>query len=134
MKNLAESFVNLYKEHRSVLIFMVVLLVLAVMMLIYSLLGLSPSSAVVKVGYGDIGSATGVEFSEMQTAGGYRDGSWMNMIRFPIFALVIGVMHNFVALKLLEKRGEAAAKVFLVVSVGVLIGGFLVLSRLLGEG
>ena len=133
MKNLSETLGQLYKEHRDVLWFMVALAVMAVVLLIFSLVKLSPSSAVVKVGYGDIGSATGEEFSEMQTAGGYRDGSWMNMIRYPIFALVVGVMHNLVALKLFKKRGAAVAKVFLSMSILLVMGGFLVLTRLLGE-
>ena len=108
-------------------------MVLAFIFLVYSLLNLSPSSAVVKTGYSDIGSYEGGVIENIKTAGGYRDGGWIYMLTFPILAIVFGVMHNFIAVKLCKKRGEAAAKVFVVMSIVLVLIGILVLSRLLGE-
>ncbi len=112
---------------------MIVLLLFAIGLLIFSLVTLSPSSAIVRVGYGDIGSFTGEDLSEMRTAAGYRDGSWAMMLTFPFFAMILGIMHNFIAVKLCKRRGEGSAKVFVASSIAIVIATFVVLIRLLGE-
>ena len=73
---------------------MIILLVLGLTLFVYSLLCLQPNASVVKVGYGDIGRYQGGEWSSMINAGGYRDGSWMQMLAFPILALIFGVLHK----------------------------------------
>ena len=79
-----------------------------------------PSASVVKIGYGDIG--------------GYRDGTWTEMLAFPLLAIVFGVLHNFIAIRIYKKRGAGMTKFFLVATTTLIIGAFIVLIRLLREG
>ncbi len=134
MKNLRENLGEIYKEHRSLFIMMIGVLLVSMLFLIFSLATLSPSSAIVKTGYSDIGSFAGDNLTGMRSAGGYRDGSWGAMFVFPIFAVVIGVLHNLIAVRLCHRRGESSAKAFLAMSLAILIGALIVLIRLLGEG
>lgn len=125
---------EIYTNQRGLFVMMIILAVLSLGFLIFSLVTLSPSSAVVKVGYSDIGSFAGDDLTGMRSAGGYRDGTWTTMITFPILAVIIGVFHNLIAIRLSKRRGEGAAKAFVLISMVILLGAFIVLLRLLGEG
>ena len=70
----------------------------------------------------------------MSNSGGYHDGSWMEMLAFPVLALIFGILHNILVVKIYQKRGVGLAMVFGMVSIILVIGAFLVLIRLLGEG
>ncbi|MBR2588836.1 hypothetical protein IKE84_00620 [Candidatus Saccharibacteria bacterium] len=134
MKDFGQNFRKIISEHRMLFALMILLALASLALLITSLVTLSPSSAVVKVGYGDIGSFAGEDLAEMRTAGGYRDGSWVDMVAFPILAVIIGVIHNLIAVRLFVRRGDNTAKAFIAISFLIVIGAFLVLFRLLGEG
>lgn len=134
MEKFKENFVEIYKKKHGLFWLMVLLMLLSVALLVFSLITLKPSSSVVKVGYGDIGRYQGGEWTSMANSGGYHDGSWVNMLAYPLLALMFGVLHNFLAIKLYEKRGEGMAKIWLITSIGLVLGTFLVLVRLLGEG
>ena len=73
----------------------------------------------VKVGYGDIG--------------GYRDGAWADMLAFPLFAIIFGILHNLLAVRIFHKRGGGMTKFFLISTTTLILGAFLVQVRLLGE-
>lgn len=133
MEKIKENLKKIYKEQRGLLILQVLLVLFSLFLFVFSVLHLSPSSSVVKVSYGDIGRYQGGEWSSMSNSGGYHDGSWMEMLAFPIIALVFGVLHNLIAVRLYERRGPALAIVFVVVSLFLVVGTFLVLVRLLGE-
>ena len=120
MKTFKEDFIKIYQSERSVLILMILNLILAIALFVFSIINLNPSSTVVKIGYGDIG--------------GYRDGTWMDMIAFPILAVLFGILHSFLALRIFHKRGGGMTRFFLVVTTALILGSFLVLIRLLGEG
>lgn len=134
MKNYGQHFGEIVREHKGLFSLMVLLAVVCLVLLIMSLVTLKPSTAVVKVGYGDIGSFAGEDLVEMRTAGGYRDGSWVDMLAFPLLAIVLGVVHNLIAVRMFAKRGDSAAKTLVLISIGVALGAILVLVRLLGEG
>ena len=134
MKDLMDSLREIRANEHRLLIWMALLFMVSVMLLAFSLVSLRPGSSVVKISYGDIGRYQGGEWSSMSNSGGYHDGSWMNMFAFPLLALVFGVIHNFLAVKLYSKRGAAMAKVLVAVSIGLVIFTFIVLARLLGEG
>ena len=102
------------------LILMVVNFLAAVALLILGVMNLNPNVAVVKIGYGDIG--------------GYRDGSWVDMLVFPIIAVVFGIFHNLIALNIFHKRGAGMTKFFLIVTTVLIMGAFVVLVRLSREG
>lgn len=119
MKTFKEDFIKLYRTERGIIILMVLNLLLAIILLVFSIIQLNPDVPVVKIGYGDIG--------------GYRDGSWVDLLAFPILALIFGVLHNFLALRIFHKRGGGMTKFFLLTTTFLILGTFLVLTRLLGE-
>ena len=134
MKNFRTSIIEIYRENRSLLVFMILSFMLAAGLLVFSLTKLDSTSAVVKVGYGDIGRYQGGEWSSMANSGGYYDASWTEMLAFPALALIFGLLHNLLAVKLYSKKGAGVAQVFVIYSICLALATFVVLSRLLGEG
>lgn len=120
MKAFKEDLIKAYQNERGIIIVMVFNFLLSIGLLIFSLANLNPNSAVVKVGYGDIG--------------GYRDGSWFDMLAFPLLAITFGVLHSVLAFRIFRKRGGGMAKFFLVTTTALILGAFLAINRLLGEG
>lgn len=134
MKNFRKYIAEIYKEHKGLLILMSLLFLMSLVFFVFSLASLSPSSAIVKVGYGDIGSFAGDDLTGMRLAGGYRDGGWGNMLTFSFLSVIVGVLHNMIAIKIYKRRGEGIAKAFVIISMSIIIGAFIVLMRLLSEG
>ena len=134
MKNLKKNFLAIIKKHRGLFWLMALLLVVSLVLLIYALVNLEPEATMVKMGYGDIGRYQGGEWTSMVNSGGYYDGVWAEMIAFPILAVIFGVLHNLIAVKLFEKKGSGVAKLFVMTSIALVFSTFLVLSRLLKEG
>ena len=120
MKNLKEDFLKIYQTERGLLILMILNLILAIALFVYSVVTLNPNASVVKTGYGDIG--------------GYRDGTWLDMLAFPILAIIFGVLHGFLAVRVFHKRGSGMAKFFLITTTALIFGTLLVAIRLHGEG
>lgn len=119
MQYFKEDLKQIFVSERFMLALMVVNLLASIALLIFSILSLDPSAAVVKVGYGDIG--------------GYRDGSWSDMLVFPLFAVILGIFHNLIALRIFHKRGAGMTKFFLLTTTALIIGTFIVLVRLTKE-
>ena len=120
MKTFREDFVALYRKDRIAIILMIFNLLLSIGLTIFSIINLNPNTAVVKIGYGDIG--------------GYRDGNWFDLLAFPLLALTFGILHSLLALRIFHKRGNVMAKFFLIITTALILGTLLVLIRLLGEG
>lgn len=120
MKDLKTDFKKIYQNERVMLVLMIINFALSLALMIFSLTKLNPSSSVIKIGYGDIG--------------GYRDGAWTDLIAFPLLALLFGVMHNFIAVRIFHQRGAGMAKFFIIVTTMLIIGAFTVLIRLTQEG
>ncbi|MBQ6355022.1 hypothetical protein IJJ18_01185 [Candidatus Saccharibacteria bacterium] len=125
---------EIYKNHKGLFYRMLILAVLAFGLFVFSIVTLSPSSSVVKTGYSDIGSFETVSVEEAQSAGGYQDGSWLNMLSFPILAIILGVLHNLIAIKLYKRRGESMARVFVTMSAILAVLVIITLARLVAEG
>ena len=70
MNNFKDDFIKIYQSERGILFLMIVNLLLAIGLLVFSIITLNPNASVVKIGYGDIG--------------GYRDGTWASLIAFPL--------------------------------------------------
>ncbi|MBQ3296857.1 hypothetical protein IJH01_01870 [Candidatus Saccharibacteria bacterium] len=115
-----EDFIKIYQNERGVLVLMIFNLLLSIALIIFSIVSLNPNASVVKVGYGDIG--------------GYRDGTWVDMLAYPLLALIFGVFHNLLAVRVFHKRGSGMAKFFLLTTTMLIFGTLLVLIRALGEG
>lgn len=120
MQSFKNTFLKIFREQRGLFILMSLNFLFGLFVFIFSIATLNPEGAVVKIGYGDIG--------------GYRDGTWIDMLTFPILAILFGVLHNFLAIRIYEKHNNAIVKLFVFTSLLLLIGTFVVLSRLLGEG
>ena len=120
MKALKEDFLNIVHGDKAILVMMILNFVIAMVLLVLSLVNLSPNSAMVKTGYGDIG--------------GYRDGSWTNTFSFSFAAILFGILHNLLALRVFHKRGSGMTKFFLVTTTMLIFGTFVVMFRLLREG
>jgi len=134
MKNILENFKKIFESHKMLLAAQTVLLLLSIALLIFSLFNLGSNTTVVKTSYADIGRYQGGEWSSMANSGGYHDDVWMERLAFPILAIVFGVLHNLLAVKIFEKKGSAMAGYFVLFSVALVMSTFVVLVRLLGEG
>lgn len=134
MKNFREYMGEIYRGHKGLLVLMSLLFLMSLVFFVFSLVSLSPGSAIVKVGYGDIGSFSGDDLTGMRLAGGYRDGGWGNMLTFSFLSIIVGVLHNMLAIRIYKRRGEGIAKAFVILSMFVIVGAFIVLTRLLAEG
>ena len=120
MKTFGEDIKAIYLNNRSILVFFALNLIAGIALLVFGLVRLNPNISVVKVGYSDMY--------------GYQDGVWTDMLAFPLMTVVLGVLHSFIAVKIYHKRGAGMTKFFLLTTLAVILGGFVVLSRLLGEG
>ena len=125
---------EIIKEQKSLFYMMILMALIALGFLVYGLVTLSPSAALVKTQYRDIGSYDGGSAGTLAAAGGYQDGAWTQMLAFPALAVIVGVLHTIIAIKLYRRRGPAEAKVFVAMSIIVIIGAWITLGRLLGEG
>ncbi|MBQ8984989.1 hypothetical protein IJ076_00295 [Candidatus Saccharibacteria bacterium] len=119
MKDFKADFKRIYQTERLMLVWMILILIAAIVLAVFSMIKLNPASSVVKVGYGDIG--------------GYRDGSWTEFIAFPLVAILLGVLHNFIAVRIFHKRGAGMAKFFLITTSVLIAGAFIVLVRLVSQ-
>ena len=120
MKDFKVDIKRIYKEERLMLMMMILNFLASVALFIFSLIKINPASSVIKVGYGDIG--------------GYRDGSWTDLIAFPLLAILFGILHNFIAVRVYHKRGAGMTKFFLITTTVLIVGTFIVLTRLVQEG
>ena len=120
MKYFGEDFKKIYQSERGIIVLMALNLILSIALIIFAIINLNPNGAVVKIGYGDIG--------------GYRDGVWLDMLAYPLLAIIFGVLHSLLAIRIFHKRGGGMAKFFLITTTALILGTFLVLTRLLGEG
>lgn len=120
MNSFKEDFLKIYQTERGILGLIILNLLLSIGLLIFSCLSLNPAASVVKVGYGDIG--------------GYRDGTWVSLIAFPLLALNFGIFHSLLATRIFHKRGSGMAKFFLITTTFLILSTLLVSIRLLGEG
>lgn len=117
MKDFGETLKKIYREERLMFALMIFNAILTTVLFFIGVINLNPSSAVVKIGYGDIG--------------GYRSGSWADMLTFPLLAIIFGVFHNFIAIRIFKKRGAGMTKFFLITTTVLTIGSIIVLLRLL---
>ncbi len=117
MKDFKDSLKQIYKEEKLMFFLIIFNTILALILFVFSIVNLNPSAAVVKIGYGDIG--------------GYRNGSWADMLTFPILAIIYGFFHMLIALRIFKKRGAGMTKFFLITTTVMILGTGIVLLRLL---
>ena len=125
---LKEAGREIVQKQRGLLMAMIGLAVLSLVLLVIALVTLRPQETVVITGYGDVYG----EFAGL--TGGYRRASWLNMLAFPILALLFGVAHNVLAVRIYRKYGRDAALVWVGLTMLMVVATVVVLFRLLGEG
>ena len=125
---LKEAGREIVREQKGLLAAMIGLAVLSLVLLVIALVTLRPPETVVITGYGDVYG----EFAGL--TGGYRRASWLNMLAFPILALLFGVVHNVLAVRIYRKYGRDAALVWVGLTMLMVVATVVVLFRLLGEG
>lgn len=115
------------KKQKSLMVAMLALAVMSAVLLVFTLFTLRPQNTVVIVGYGDVyGEIAGL-------SGGYRRDSWMNMLAFPLLAVIFGVVHNFLALRIYKKYGRDLALTFVGMTMLLVVATVVVILRLTGE-
>ena len=125
--NFGSTWKEVIRKQRGLMVAIIVLFVMSVILLIFSLITLRPQGAVVIVGYGDVyGEIAGL-------SGGYRRDSWMNMLAFPLLAVIFGVVHNFLALRIYKKYGRDLALTFVGMTMLLAVATVVVILRLTGE-
>ena len=134
MKNIKENFKDIFENHKGLLSAQIFLLVVSIALLIFSMLNMSSATSIVKTSYGDIGRYQGGDWSSMANSGGYHDDAWTERFAFPILAIIYGLLHNLIAIKIFEKKGSGMAGYFVLFSISLALATFIVLIRLLGEG
>lgn len=120
MKSFKEDLITIYQTERGILILMIINFLISAGLMIFAIISLNPNAAVIRTGYSDIG--------------GYRDGSWTSLLSFPVIAVIFGVFHNLLAIRVFHKRGGGMTKFFLIATSMLILAALLVLIRLLGEG
>ncbi len=114
-----EVWHEILTKQKGLLAGMVLVIFLSLILLILTLLNLNVQNMQVVVGYSDV-------------HGGYQKGGWASMIMFGLLALVCGVLHNVLAVKVYKKYGKDSALVLVFATVLVLLGAFVVFFRVLG--
>ena len=133
MKSIPENFKKIFESHKWLLMAQTVLLVASIALFIFSIFNIGSNATVVKTSYGDIGRYQGGDWSSMANSGGYHDDVWTERFAFPLLAVVFGILHNLLAIKIFEKKGSGMAGYFVIYSIVLVSATFIVLGRLLGE-
>lgn len=98
---------------------MVALLVTVVVFCVVMAIGIKPSDLQVSVQYTAYGDAH------------FYRGSWISLISFVLFGLLVGVMNAAVSIKLLVEKGRSFAVVYLVATIFVLVLAGALLHRII---
>lgn len=125
--NLVSTWREVCRKQKGLMAAMIMLTVLSGILLIIALATLHPQNTVVIVGYGDVyGELAGL-------SGGYRRDSWLNMLAFPVLAVLFGTVHNFIALRAYRKYDKETALMIVIATMCLIVGELVVMLRLLGE-
>lgn len=125
--NFRSTWREVAKKQKPLMLAMIILAMMSVLLLVFTFFTLKPQNTVVIVGYGDVyGEIAGL-------SGGYRRDSWMNMLAFPLLAIIFGVVHNFLVLRIYRKHGRDLALTFIGVTMLLVVATFVVILRLTGE-
>ncbi len=127
MKEILSDFKEIFEKHKGLLTAMAMLFVISMALFLFSIINLGSNTTVVRTSYTDIGSSQG-------ESGGYLPGVWTERFAYPILAIVFGVLHNLLAVKLYRKQGSGIAGFFVLTTIGLVLATFIVFGRLLGEG
>jgi len=121
MKELMANFKTIFKKDRGLLIWMILLFVSSVVLFLIPVFRLNPAQPKVWARYSDIDN-------------GYSQGDWWYLLSFSVLALSLGVGHILLAVKMFSKRGKDFTRLFLGISIVIVLVAIHFVSTLLGEG
>jgi Ca2+/Na+ antiporter len=121
MKELVADFKTIFKKDRGLLIWMIVLFILSVILFVIPIIRLNPTQPKVWARYSDIDN-------------GYSQGDWWYLLSFSVMALTLGLGHIMLGARLFTKRGKDVARLFLGISMIIVMIAIYFVSTLLGEG
>ncbi len=121
MKELAEDFKAIWKKDKSLFWWMAAQFIISVWLFLLPIINLNPNRPKVWARYSDISN-------------GYAQSDWWYLISFAVIAIVLGIGHNLLSVKLYGKRGGDIARLFLGVSIMITIIAIRFLLSLVGEG
>lgn len=133
MKDIGAGFKKIFREEKGLLVMMLVLFVMGVVLILHTLFHFKAGGTTMYIGYSDIGEFTGGDPLSLWSSGGYRTGGWAEMAVFPILGLILGVLHNLLAVQIFKRRGKGFAMAVVIISMMIAAGAFVLLLRLLGE-
>ena len=120
MKELAEDFKSIAKKDRNLFWWMTINFLLSLWLFLIPIFNLNASTPKIWAWYSDITS--------------YGREDWWYPLAFSIVALTLGVGHILLAARLYTKRGKDIARLFLAISMIIIIIGIRFLLNILGEG
>ena len=121
METLRETLIEIILKQKLLFVLMLLLFFVSAGLFIFAVVAANGGSTLI-AGYGDLESY------------GYRFGDALDAWTFPVLAVVFGVVHNFLAVRMFREKGASWAKVLVVGSILLAIGAIIVLGKLLGEG
>lgn len=120
MKELVADFKTIFKKDKGLLVWMAANFGLAVWLFLMPIVNLNPSSKQVFVRYSDLSS--------------YSNSDWWYLASFSVIAIAIGVGHTLLAARLYSKRGRDISRLFLGISIVILVVAICFLRNIIGEG
>ncbi|MBQ7802283.1 hypothetical protein IJ380_00200 [Candidatus Saccharibacteria bacterium] len=133
MKEIGQGFKKIFREEKGLLVGMLMLFLLGLILALHTFFHFKPGGTTMYIGYSDIGKFSGGDWLSLWNSGGYRTGGWTDMAIFPILGGVLGLLHNFFAVQVFQRRGKGFAQIFIILSIFIGVGAFVLLLRLLGE-
>jgi hydrogenase/urease accessory protein HupE len=121
MKELVEDFKAIAKKDRSLFIWMAVNFLLSIWLFLIPLFNLNSGRAKIWARYSDIDN-------------GYAQSDWWYLLGFSLIAIAMGIGHTLLAARLWTKRGKDLARLFLFISMIILVVGIRFLLNIIGEG
>lgn len=118
---LLADFKLVLRKKRDVFAMMIILCLMNIPLFIAPIVTLDGSLPKMKVRFSDIYTRV------------FSQEVWYYMLAFSLLAVVLGLGHNLIALRLTKKRGAAVAKLFLGASIMVTVFAFAFLMRILTE-
>ncbi len=121
MKEIGEDFKMIAKKDRSLFVWMAVNFALSVWLFLMPFFNLDSSKAKIWARYSDVSN-------------GYAQSDWWYLLSFSIVAIALGVGHILLSARLFTKRGKDIARLFLFVSMIIIVIGIRFLQNIIGEG
>ncbi|MBQ6320967.1 hypothetical protein IJI17_01970 [Candidatus Saccharibacteria bacterium] len=133
MKEIGKGLAEIFRKEKGLFFGMVVLFLVGGLLILHTVVNFKVRGTTMYIGYSDIGKFTGGDWLSLWNSGGYRTGGWAEMVVFPVLGLTLGVLHNMFAAQVYQRRGKGFASIFVLMSVLIGVGAFVLLLRLLGE-